>query len=326
MQTGTVKVAVLDQFEDELYALIEKALPEGWTAARAASYEEDTQVVAATDADVIFAGWAPVTRRIVSASGRLKLIQKLGVGVDRVDLDYCRERGIGVARLAGVNAVPVAEHTVMFMLAALRQLPRSDQRMRAGEWFKEEARGFQRELRGKTVGLIGLGYVGKAVVQRLRGFEVDVLYYDVRRVPNDMEAELGIRYVELDELIPAADVISLHLPLLPSTANLLDDARLRRMKPDAILVNCARGGLIDEGALAAALREGHLAYAALDTFDQEPLTSHDLVRLDNVISTPHCAGATADNFAFVAKRAAENAANYLASRPLPPDDLIVKPE
>jgi len=318
-------VAVLDEFEDELYALLENALPEGWQAARAASYDEGDQVQAATGADVIYAGWAPVTRRILEASDKLRFIQKLGVGVDRVDLDYCRERGIGVARLAGVNAVPVAEHTVMLMLACLRQLVKSDRRMRAGEWFKEEARLFQRELRGKTIGLVGLGFVGKAVVQRLRGWEVDVTYYDVRRLPLDIEAELGIRFQPLDDVIAGADIVSLHLPLLPDTANLLDDARLRRMKPGAILINCARGGLVDEAALAAALREGRLAAAGLDTFEHEPLTSHELPRLDNVTSTPHCAGATADNFAFVAKRAAENAAHYLAGQPIPDDDLVVKP-
>jgi D-3-phosphoglycerate dehydrogenase len=325
MQATQVRVAVLDEFEDPLYALLTQALPEGWQAVRAASYAENDQVVAATDADVIYAGWAPVTRRILEASSRLRFIQKLGVGIDRVDIDYCREHGIGVARLAGVNAVPVAEHAIMLMLAALRQLPRSDQRMRAGEWFKEEARGFQRELRGKTVGLIGLGFVGKAVVQRLRGWEVDIVYFDVRRLPAQMEAELGLRFLPLDEVIAASDIVSLHLPLLPDTANLLDAERLRRMKPEAILINCARGGLVDETALAAALREGRLAAAGLDTFEHEPLTSHELPRLDNVISTPHSAGATADNFAFVARRAAANAARYLAGETIPADDLMLAP-
>ena len=320
----TVTVAVLDQYEDDLFGLIQAALPSGWAAVQARSYDEDAQLEAVQGADVVFAGWAPVTRRVIQGAERLRFVQKMGVGVDRVDLDACRERGVLVARLAGVNAVPVAEHTVLFMLAALRQLPTSDRRMRKPEWFKEEARAFQRELRGRTVGLIGLGYVGRAVALRLRGFEVEVLYHDIREFPRELESELGVTRAPLDELIARSDIVSLHVPLTADTRHLLDARRLKQMKPGAVLVNCARGGIVDEAALVQALREGRLAAAALDVFPDEPRVNPELLGIENLILTPHVAGATAENFAFVVRRAVDNAQRVLNEQPLQADDIVTR--
>jgi D-3-phosphoglycerate dehydrogenase / 2-oxoglutarate reductase len=318
-------VAVLDALEGTLSNALEAAFPPGWLCVQPVDETPESQLEAVRDAEVVFAMWRPVTHQMVHSSPKLKLVQKLGAGVDRIDLDACRQRRVAVARLAGVNAAPVAEHVVMLMLAALRQLPASDRRVKAGEWFKEEARAFQRELRHKRVGLVGLGHVGREVAARLRGFEAEVVYFDVQPAPAEVEARLGITAVDLDQLIRTSDVVSLHVPLLDSTRHLLDDARLRAMKPGAIIVNCARGGLIDERALADALQEGRLAAAALDTFSGEPSPDPSLVRLKNVICTPHSAGATVDNFSLVARRAVRNARDYLAGVPLPEADVAYAP-
>lgn len=322
---GTLRVALLDPYDDALQQVLRREMPDGWRLAAAGSYDDTEQIGAARDADVVLAGWAAVPARVIASSDRLRIVQKLGIGTDRVDVACCRERGIAVARLAGVNAATVAEHVILLILAALRRLPESDRRMRRGEWFKEEARAFQRELRGRTVGLVGLGHVGRAVAQRLQGFEVRVVYTDVVRGDPALERELGIAFVALDDLVAVADVVSLHVPLTGATRHLFDARRIAAMKPGAVLVNCARGGLVDEVALGAALRGGHLLAAGLDTFEREPLGNTGILASDNVIVTPHCAGATADNFGHVARRAVANVRGYLASGMLPEEDRVYLP-
>ena len=276
-------------------------------------------------ADLAFVMATPVPAALLEAAGRLGFIQKLGAGVDRIDLETCRERGIGVARLHAGNAIPVAEHTVMLMLAACGRLPLLDRATRAGGWDKEACRGVNRQLRGKTIGLIGFGASGRAVAGLLAGFGVEILYYDPVRAPPELEAELHATAAPLEELLARADIVSLHLPLLPETRNLLDARRIALIKRGAILVNAARGGLVDEAALAEALRDGRLFGAALDAFAIEPPVGNPLLTLEQVVATPHCAGATIDNFAAVAARAVANGQRYLAGEALPPDDLVLAP-
>jgi len=322
---NAVTVAIPDQFAPELVNILMATVPPHWTINRAVDYQPANQLASVAGADVIFAMWAPITVEMLHTSDHLRLVQKLGAGVDRIDLDFCRQNEIAVARLAGINAVPVAEHVVMFILAGLRRLKLSQSLMRQGKWFKEEARAFQRELRNKTVGLVGVGYVGREVARRLAPFGAELIYHDLIRLPSAVEAEFGLRYEGLDELVASADVVSLHVPLTPDTHHLLNETRIRAMKPQAIVVNCARGGLIDEAALGQALDEGRLGGAALDTFAEEPLVDFDLVRKDSVISTPHSAGATRDNFELVIQRAVENTINYLGGHGLPEADVAYAP-
>jgi phosphoglycerate dehydrogenase-like enzyme len=231
-----ISIAVLDQFATELVEIIQAGIPLGWNLLLAPDGSPGQQQSVVSAADVVFAMWAPVTREIMEAATRLKLIQKLGAGIDRIDLDYCRRADIAVARLAGINAVAVAEHVVMFILAALRRLPESLRRIRSGEWFKEEARSFQRELRGKTVGLVGLGHVGLEVARRLTPFDVELLYFDVIRLPRSMEQDYGLRFTDLNLLVAASDIVSLHVPLNADTRHLLNEERIAAMKPEAIVV------------------------------------------------------------------------------------------
>ena len=250
------QIAFLDLFHPNIYAAISRALPGDWLAAYAESREFADQAAAVAGAEVIFALAAPIGPELLSAAPRLRLIQKLGAGTDRIDRDGCAQRGIAIARLAGGNAVPAAEHTVLLMLAVLRRLPLIDRKTRAGEWLKEEARGLHRQLHGKQIGLIGFGAIGRAVAGMLAGFNVDIAYFDPAVPPADVERKFGVRHLALAELLATSDIVSLHLPLLPDTAGLISEERIATMKPGPVLINCARGGLVDEAAPARGRGDG----------------------------------------------------------------------
>ena len=320
-----VTVAVLDTFHPQIKAAVEVAVPADWTLRFVDENSFAARATLIREADVVFVMAAPMPKELLAEARRLRLIQKLGAGVDRIDLDFCRAHGIGVARLNAGNAVPVAEHTILLMLATYRQLPQIDRRTRAGTWSKEDARGTHRSLQHKKVGLVGLGAIGKEVAKRLRAFEVKVLYYDPLRASADVEQNLGVTYAELDALLRESDIVSLHLPLMPQTADIIDAQRIAAMKPGAVLINCARGGLVDEAALAAALNAGRLYGAGIDAFSQEPPIGSPLLELDNTVVTSHLAGATLDNFAVVVARGVENAKAVLRGEPLPADDVAVAP-
>ena len=224
------------------------------------------------------------------AGPRLRLIQKIGVGVNTIDLAAARARGIAVANMPGTNTPAVAEAALLLMLAALRNLAGLDRACRAGTGWEagpalQEHAG---ELRGRVVGLVGAGMVPQALVPMLHGLGARPVYWSRTEHP-----ELGIPRLELDELLATADIVSLHLPLVPETERLIDGAALARMKPGAILVNTARGGLVDEAALVAALTSGHLRAAGLDVFAEEPVRpDNPLLALDNVVLMPHVAWLT----------------------------------
>jgi phosphoglycerate dehydrogenase-like enzyme len=320
-----ITVAILDKFHPHIKTAIAAAMPANWAVL---FIEESTLAARAAvlrDADMAFVMAAPVPKELLAEARRLRFIQKLGAGVDRIDLDACRSRGIGVARLHAGNSIPVAEHTVLLMLAIYRQLPQIDRRTRAGAWNKEDARGMHRQLQHKTVGLVGFGAIGKEVAKRLRGFEVTILYYDPVRASGDVEQSLGVSYAELDALVQTADIVSLHLPLLPQTAGIIDAQRIRAMKSGAVLINCARGGLVDETALAAALKDGRLFGAGIDAFASEPPVGSPLLALENTVVTSHLAGATLDNFSGIMARAVENAKSFLRGDALPETDVVIAP-
>jgi phosphoglycerate dehydrogenase-like enzyme len=259
---------------------------------------------------------------LLDAAPRLRFIQKLGAGVDNIDLEYCTKRGIGVARLQAGNSVPVAEHTLLLMLAAYRRLPMLDRDTRQGAWKREDARAVSRQLDGKTIGLVGFGAVGRAVAKLLTGFEVRILYADPIRAPAEIEQALRAEHVPFETVIAEADIVSLHLPLTKDTAGMFGVEVMAAMKPGAVLVNCARGGLVDEAALHDLLTRGHLAAAAIDTFATEPARESPLFALEQTILTPHTAGGTIDNFRTVVERGVDNATRFLAGQTLSPQELV----
>jgi phosphoglycerate dehydrogenase-like enzyme len=320
-----VTVAVLDTFHPQIKAAIEAAVPTNWTVRFVQENSFEARLTLIRDADIVFVMAAPMSKEMLAEARRLRFIQKLGVGVDRIDLDFCRVQGIGVARLHAGNSIPVAEHTILLMLATYRQLPQIDRRTRAGNWSKEDARGTHRSLQHKKVGLVGFGAIGKEVAKRLRAFEVEILYYDPMRAEAGVEQSLGATYADLDTLVREADIVSLHLPLMPQTANIMNAQRIAAMKSGAVLINCARGGLVDEVALAEALKAKRLFGAGIDAFSREPPVGSPLLELDNTVVTPHLAGATLDNFTAVVARSVANAKAVLRGEPLPTNDVAVAP-
>ncbi len=319
-------VGIIDPFHPRILETISSALPKGWSLSVAENGNEASKEEVVKVSDILFVMSAPLTAGLLGKATRLRFIQKLGAGIDRIDLDCCRSMGITVARLQAGNAVPVAEHTLLMMLAACRRLPFLDRQTRAGAWDKEAARGVSRQIGGSTVGLVGFGAIGREVARRLMPFGARVLYFDPRRADLSAERELGVTYAPLDELTARADIVSLHLPLIPETTKLFDATRIAAMKRGAILVNCARGGLVDEAALHAALIGGHIYAAAIDAFELEPPIGSPLLGLDQTVVTPHTAGGTLDNFAPIVRRAVENASRFLAGESLPDQDLVLAPD
>ena len=254
------------------------------------------------ETDVLWHVLKPCTAAMIEAAPRLRLIQKIGVGVNTIDLEAAKSRGIPVCNLPGTNARAVAELTLALMLATLRRLPRFDAGLRGGVWSDPLLQDGLGELGGRTVGLVGYGAIPRLLAPVLIALGSRVIY--TARTPRD--DALGA-WRSLDALLAEADVVSLHLPLTPDTANLIDAAALARMQPGAVLINTARGGLVDQTALIAALQTGRLAAAGLDVFAQEPTAeSEPLLRLPNVVVTPHIAWLTTGTFDRSFAMAAEN--------------------
>ncbi|NPV86981.1 MAG: phosphoglycerate dehydrogenase [Anaerolineae bacterium] len=238
--------------------------------------------------DGYIAGLDVIDRTALQAADRLKVIARYGVGVDAVDLEAAKERGIVVTNTPGANSVSVAELTLALMLALCRQLAQAFEATRQGKWPRLSGV----SLEGKTVGLLGLGAIGKQVARRLAGWDCRIVAYDPY-ADADFAARHNVELLPQDDLLAQSDFVSLHLPLLEATRAMVNDAFLAKMKPGAYLINTARGELIDEDALLRALQSGHLRGAALDAFIHEPPDpSHPLLALPQVIATPHLGAQT----------------------------------
>jgi phosphoglycerate dehydrogenase-like enzyme len=258
-----------------------------------------------------------VDQAFFRAAPKLRLVQLISAGYDRIDLAAARQAGVPVANNGGSNAVAVAEHTLMLMLAVLKRGMWLHGNVVAGNW---RVGGFDEhrlyELAGKTVGIIGLGTIGKKVARRVRAFDADVLYYDVVRLTEDQEDTLGVRFALFQELLGASDVVSLHVPLNESTHRFMGAPQFSAMKPGAVLINTCRGPVVDETALYQALTTGRIAAAGLDVLVEEPPPKdHPLFTLDNVIITPHMAGPTWENWSRAFRNSYDNIQRVAAGRP-----------
>jgi formate dehydrogenase len=271
---------------------------------------------------LISTAFTPVTRAMLERAPRLRFIQVAGVGTDHVALDAAQELGITVAAVTGANTVSVAEHVVMVALALLRGLIPAHNQMARGEWSLPYWIAHARDLQGKTVGIVGMGRIGREVATRLLPFGVTLFYYDVNPLPPDQESALGVTLLELDTLLSESDLVSLHLPLTPETRGILNRERLFRMKRGAFLINTARAELVDEAALVEAL-QSHLGGAAIDVFSPEPPPAdHPLLKLPNVVLTPHGAGVTQEAQGRIAQGIIQNVLRFLEGRPL--TDVVVQ--
>ncbi len=249
-----------------------------------------------------------VTRELLEAADNLKVVGRAGIGVDNVDVKSATARGIVVMNTPYGNAITTAEHAIAMMFALARQIPEASASTKAGKWEKNRFMGV--ELFGKVLGLIGCGNIGSIVADRAQGLKMRVIAYD----PYLTEAralDLGVEKVDLADLLARADIISLHAPLTDATRNILSREAIGQAKRGVRIINCARGGLLDEAALAEALKSGHVAGAALDVFETEPATDSPLFALENVVCTPHLGAATAEAQENVALQIAEQMSDFL---------------
>lgn len=250
-----------------------------------------------------------VTAEVIEGARRLRVVGRAGIGVDNIDVPAATRRGIAVMNTPGGNNVTTAEHAISMLLALARSIPQATASMKAGQWQKSRFTGS--EVCGKVLGIVGMGNIGRLVAERAQGLKMKVIAFDPF-IAEQKAQQLGVELVPLETLLARADFVSLHTPLLPETRNLIDAAALARMKPTARLVNCARGGIVDEGALADALRSKRLAGAALDVFETEPPPpDHPLLKLESVICTPHLGAATAEAQVAVAVAIAEQIVDFL---------------
>ena len=248
------------------------------------------------------------TAKIIAAATNLKVIGRAGIGTDNIDKDAASKAGIIVMNTPFGNMITTAEHAIAMMFSVARQIPEASASTHAGKWEKSKFMGV--ELTGKTLGVIGAGNIGGIVCDRARGLKMKVMAYDPY-LGEEKAAKMGVQKVELDALFAHADFITLHVPFTESTANILSKENIAKLKPGVRIINCARGGLVDEDALAEALKSGHVAGAAFDVFAVEPATQSPLFNLPNVVVTPHLGAATTEAQENVALQVAEQMSDYL---------------
>ncbi|MFM1862998.1 MAG: hypothetical protein RLZ26_1520, partial [Pseudomonadota bacterium] len=249
-----------------------------------------------------------VTAKLLEGARRLRVVGRAGIGVDNVDIPAASRKGVIVMNTPFGNAITTAEHAIAMMFAVARQIPEASASTHAGKW--EKARFMGVELCNKTLGVIGAGNIGAIVCDRALGLRMKVVAFDPF-LSEERAQKMGVQKVELDELLARADIITLHAPLTDKTRNILSAEAIARTKPGVRIVNCARGGLVDEAALAAAIRAGHVAGAAFDVFEVEPATDSPLFGLPNVVCTPHLGASTLEAQENVALQVAEQMADYL---------------
>lgn len=295
------------------WEILKSVVPDSFEVETLERLDYDCLVREAEDADyLLVSGRLPIDEGLLSAAKHLKMIQRTGVGTEMLDVEAIKHHNIPVYVNAGVNARSVAEHTLTLMLCSLKNIPQIDRNVKRGVWKKQQTGVGCNELFGKTVGLVGMGAIGRQVATYLKAFGAKVLYTDVFRATAEIEQQLSLTYVpSFEELLPQVDILSFHCPLTVDNKEMLNASTMAMMKDGSIVVNTARGKLIDPKALYEALVNGKLRTAALDVHYEEPLPQeYPLATLDNVILTPHIAGLTYEAFHTMMHDAVENIVSF----------------
>lgn len=269
--------------------------------------DELIRIIGDYDALIIRSG-TKVTKQVIEAGRRLKVVGRAGVGVDNVDVEAATRRGILVMNTPMGNIISAAEHTLAMMLTLARKIVWADASLRAGKWERSKFTGT--ELNGKTLGIVGIGRVGGEVAKRAKSFQMKMIGFDPF-IPPEAAVKLGVRLLPLEKVIEEADIITIHAPLTPSTHHILSKAQFEIMKPNVMLINCARGGIVDEEALYEALKTKKIAGAALDVFENEPPKGSKLLELDNIVVTPHLGASTKEAQDKVSLEMAEHVKIFL---------------
>jgi phosphoglycerate dehydrogenase-like enzyme len=293
----THKVFYFSHAPENVYAIIREEVPPGFELVTLAEDSDDERTRKIADCEAVIVAAKPMRREFVDAAPRLRLLHHQGVGYqDTVDVVALKARNIALALTPAGTTIGVAEHTVMLTLAVCKRLTFADSELRRGRWHINSLRPYSFELFGRTVGYVGMGRIGREAAVRFRAFGTTGIYHDPAvQLPVEEEHALGLTRVGFDELISQADVITLHIPSGKETHHLIGKAALARMKPQAIVINTARGSIVDETALCRALQEGRIAGAGLDVFEEEPFSPENpLAALPNVVLTPHIAAGTRD--------------------------------
>ena len=282
-----VKILITDEIHEDAVKILERV--GDVEIATNLSKEELKKKIEDVDVIVVRSG-TKLTRDVLEHAKKLKIIARAGVGVDNIDVQYATEKGIIVVNSPDASSISVAELTMGLMLSAARNIPQATASLKRGEWDRKSFKGI--ELYGKTLGVIGLGRIGQQVVKRAKAFGMNIVGYDPY-IPEDVARSLGVKLLnDINELCKVSDFITLHVPLTPKTRHIIGKEQISLMKKNAIIVNCARGGLIDEKALYEALKDRRIRSAALDVFEEEPPKDNPLLKLDNVIGTPHQGAST----------------------------------
>lgn len=291
-------ILLINKYTGTPLEIVKSVVPEGFQIRFLPSQTQEALIEAVSDVDYILAGGRlKISKEVLERAEKLQMIQRSGVGLDALDLEAIKEKNIPLYVNQGVNAESVAEHALLFMLACLRKLPTINRNTKNGVWKKQEQGVQTAELKGKTIGIVGMGNIAKTLVGLLKPFKVKILYYNLVQMDENFESENSMTFVGMNELLRNSDIVTIHCALTPETRNLINTESLCLMKDGAILINTARGEIVDPVAVAEALRNGKLSYAALDVHAREPIPEdYPLKDIDNVILTPHIAGVTADSF------------------------------
>lgn len=306
-------VLYLSHATPQVYSIIREAVPEDFELITLQENSDDERRAKIAECEVVIVAATPLRKPVIDAAQRLELVHHQGVGwQDTTDHAELKARGIPLALTPEGTTVGVAEHTVLLILAALKMLPFADSELRAGRFHINALRPMSRELSGLTVGYIGMGRIAQAVAERLCTFGTRGIFFD----PN-VPAAPKLRSMPFEHVLQQADVLTLHVPLTADTRHLIGAAQFAQMKRGAYLVNASRGGLVDEAALVAALESGHLAGAALDVFENEPMpAAHPLARFNNVVLTPHIAAGTRDALTNKMRALFANVQRFYRGEPL----------
>jgi len=321
---AVMKIACMDVLVPEVQAQVRLLAAPDFEVRFTGSVDPAELAELVSDAHFLLLGGTRIDAPLLAHCKHVQLIQKFGVGLDAVDMDAVRRAGIPFAVAAGGNAPPVSEMALTLMLAVNRRVLYGDGTTRQGLWVKPEMRSTCLQLDGQTIGLLGFGAIARMTARRLAGFDVKILYHSRTRADADTEQALRARYVTREELLAQSDVLSLHIPLNAETRHTIDARALAQMKPGAIIVNTARGGVIDEAAMVDALRSGRLRGAGLDVFDTEPPPpDNPLFKLDNVVLMPHAGGGAFNNVGRAMGHAIGNMRKFRDGQPLPAADVVV---
>ena len=288
-----LKVVLAGTYPAHTYEKLRKLLPEDQFDFVAVDKQEEYDAM--TDAEVMILRIFKAPKEVIERNPKLKMILRWGAGFDSVDIEAAGAKGILVTNTPGANANAVSELAVTLMLTVYRKILEHTDSLRKGAWSKNTYLNSSFSLYGKMVGIVGGGNIGRQVAAKVQAFGAETQYYDAFRLSPEMEEQFNMKYVSLEELIRTSDVVTLHVPLLDSTRHMIGADQLRAMKDGAVIINTARGGLVDDKALCAAVKAGKLLGAGLDGVEEEPLPAgHELLTTPGIVVTPHVGGGTAD--------------------------------